>query len=346
MLKTRLFCGLCILAAAFWAFALPAGAQTFGDGPGVTVDLGGAALMHRPAVVYPASARTNGIEGTVVVQATLDAAGNVSDARVMSGPEELRRAVLESVLSWHFAGGGGTRQVSVSFQKAAAPATAGPQVLESRFATLQGMIGSVPGAPRSGAAASGPRKIGSITVTGLSDSARADLLSRLPFHEGDPWNPEDMAKLTTAARAFDEHLMASASNMGPGDEVQLRIMAPGSGVVMAAGIMPTPSLKLGFDPATGRLTVSGDQQQAKLVSRVTPTYPPLAKQARIQGVVRLSAVIGKTGSIQDLKVVSGHPLLVQAALDAVKQWVYQPTLLNGQPVEVITTIDVNFTLAE
>jgi periplasmic protein TonB len=71
-----------------------------------------------------------------------------------------------------------------------------------------------------------------------------------------------------------------------------------------------------------------------------------AKQARIQGVVRLNAVIAKDGTISDLSVISGHPLLVPSALDSVKQWIYQPTLLNGNPVEVTTEIDVNFTLAQ
>ena len=71
----------------------------------------------------------------------------------------------------------------------------------------------------------------------------------------------------------------------------------------------------------------------------------LAKQARIQGQVRFQAIIGKDGTIQNLQLISGHPLLVPSATEAVKQWVYQPTLLNGEPVEVVTQIDVNFTLS-
>ena len=85
-------------------------------------------------------------------------------------------------------------------------------------------------------------------------------------------------------------------------------------------------------------------QEAKILNRVQPVYPPLAKQARVSGTGRLNAVIAKDGQIQDLQVVSGHPLLVQAALQAVRQWRYAPTLLNGEPVEVVTVIDVNFTL--
>jgi protein TonB len=95
-----------------------------------------------------------------------------------------------------------------------------------------------------------------------------------------------------------------------------------------------------------RIRVGGNVQQANLIRKVQPVYPPLAKQARIQGVVRLNAIIGKDGTIQNLQLVSGHPMLVQSATEAVKQWVYKPTLLNDEPVEVITQIDVNFTLSQ
>ena len=94
-----------------------------------------------------------------------------------------------------------------------------------------------------------------------------------------------------------------------------------------------------------RIRVGGQVQAARVVSQPRPVYPPLAKQARIQGVVSLQAIIAKDGSVQELQVLSGHPLLVQSAQDAVRQWRYQPTLLNGEPVEVVTTIDVVFTLS-
>jgi protein TonB len=77
---------------------------------------------------------------------------------------------------------------------------------------------------------------------------------------------------------------------------------------------------------------------------VTPVYPPLAKQARIQGTVRFNVVIAKDGTIQNMTLVSGHPLFVQPSQQAVSTWTYQPTYLNGEPVEVVTTVDVNFTL--
>jgi protein TonB len=95
-----------------------------------------------------------------------------------------------------------------------------------------------------------------------------------------------------------------------------------------------------------RIRVGGNVQQAKLIRQPRPVYPALAKQARISGHVILNAIIGKDGTIKDLTFASGHPLLVPAAMEAVKQWVYQPTLLNGEAVEVVTQIDVNFTLSQ
>ena len=118
------------------------------------------------------------------------------------------------------------------------------------------------------------------------------------------------------------------------------------GIPSAAPPPPPPPKKEEKPPTPQRIRVGGNVQAANLINQVRPVYPPLAKQARISGTVELSAVIGKDGRVQDLHVVRGHPLLVQAALDAVKQWVYKPTLLNGEPVEVSTTIDVNFTLAQ
>ncbi len=100
-----------------------------------------------------------------------------------------------------------------------------------------------------------------------------------------------------------------------------------------------------FTDAQG-IRVGGNEQAAKLIQKVTPKYPAEAKAARIQGVVRMQATIAKDGTIKVLDVVSGPPELVPSALEAVKQWVYRPTLLNGDPVAVITQIDVNYTLSQ
>jgi periplasmic protein TonB len=111
------------------------------------------------------------------------------------------------------------------------------------------------------------------------------------------------------------------------------------GVMGGMGAAPPPP-----KVTPSRIRQGGNVTAAKLVNQVKPNYPPLARQTRISGTVRLHAIIGKDGTVQSLQLESGHPLLVQAALDAVRQWRYQPTLLNGEPVEVDTTIDVVFSL--
>jgi protein TonB len=86
--------------------------------------------------------------------------------------------------------------------------------------------------------------------------------------------------------------------------------------------------------------------EANLIHKVMPAYPPLAKSARVQGTVEFTAIISKEGTIENLRLVHGHPLLVEAAREAVLQWKYRPTLLNGEPVEVVTDIIVNFMLSQ
>ncbi len=105
---------------------------------------------------------------------------------------------------------------------------------------------------------------------------------------------------------------------------------------------PTPAPAVALQQ---KVRVSSGVAQGLLIRQVKPQYPPLALQARIQGTVVLQAVIGKDGTVQDLRVVSGHPMLTGAAIDAVKQWRYRPYYLNNEPVSVDTQINVNFTLA-
>jgi protein TonB len=108
----------------------------------------------------------------------------------------------------------------------------------------------------------------------------------------------------------------------------------------------TPIVTAAPKPADKPHPIGGDVLAAKLIRKIVPEYPPLAKQARVSGTVRLTGVIAKDGTIEQLEVLSGNPLLVPAALAAVKRWLYQPTFLNGQPVEVIAPIDVIFTLSQ
>jgi TonB family protein len=214
------------------------------------------------------------------------------------------------------------------------------------------------------------KRLTHIVTAGMTDSARTDLLSRIPVHEGDILNADSLERVRRIVRDFDEHM-----NVGTGihanGEVTLMLSVPGApsagvigGIVggvpggvpggavggVLGGIMGgVPGGIPAVPPAadgTKRINIGGNVQQAKLISQERPVYPPLAKQSRISGVVHLAAVIGKEGNVIDLRVISGHPLLIPSAIGAVKNWVYQVTLLNGEPVEVSTQIDVNYTLSD
>lgn len=95
-----------------------------------------------------------------------------------------------------------------------------------------------------------------------------------------------------------------------------------------------------------RIRVSESVARSLVVKKVDPVYPPLARQARIQGSVILQVKINKSGDVENVQLFSGHPMLAPAAIDAVKQWKYKPYLLNGEPVEVETRVTVNFVLPD
>jgi len=107
---------------------------------------------------------------------------------------------------------------------------------------------------------------------------------------------------------------------------------------------PPPPQKADAPKPVERIRIGGNVQAALLIRRVDPQYPVLARQAHVDGSVILRAFISRDGKVQDLVLVSGNPLLVHAAMDAVKQWVYKPTYLDGNPVEVLTEVSVNFHL--
>jgi TonB family protein len=357
-----------VLVASCWlitgAIPLSGAPQLVSDGPGVAVDTGGATLMHRSAVVYPDDAAAKRIEGTVAVLVKLDGKGNVADASVVSGPEELRKAVLQSVLNWHFTSdtANSTRQIAVSFRLPANSVTG---------AAPTGMIGGVvppPGrgaqglvaATVSGLAVAGPGTLAGISVRGLSDDQTNELLAKLPVHEGDSFTPEFLGKVFAVVHAFDEHLNVTMERR-TATEFVLVIAAPqvvDSGLVIAGNgsnirgmLMPAPPPPPPPPPlvsTSGRQPqrIGGAVMQSQLLSQEKAVYPPLAKAARVQGTVRFEVLIGIDGHVQNLQLMAGPPLLVSAAMTAVQQWAWKPTLLNGNPVEVVTTVDVNFTLTE
>jgi TonB family protein len=199
------------------------------------VEQGGEKLLQAPHIFYSPEALQRRVEGRVVIELSVDENGRVYDAMVISGPQELRRAALMSVLQWQY-----SKEMS------------------------------------------------------------------LP------------AKLAVTIR-FE---LPSAETAAP---------------------QTAPS---NLAPPIKRIRVGSAVQHARLVRQVTPLYPALARQARIQGTVHLNVSINPLGAVGVIDVLSGHPLLIPAAIEAVKQWEYRPTLLNGVPVDVETTVDVAFSLSD
>jgi len=123
-------------------------------------------------------------------------------------------------------------------------------------------------------------------------------------------------------------------------------LPPALGTIFSR-VIPPPPPPLVIEPVRNQpIMVTSDIQAAKLIRKVIPVYPRLAIAAHISGTVRLIGVVAKDGRVQQIRVVTGPALLVEAALDAVRQWVYRPTMLNNKPVEVIAPIDVIFTLSQ
>lgn len=314
-----------LLAAAYFtagAASLYAQIPMVADDTGVTVNLNGATLLHRSHVVYPANSLAKGTQGTVVVRIRLDANGEVVDDVIVSGPGELAASVEQSVRTWHFnkGAGGSTQAVNIDFAKPTNttiplnpnPSDSLPERTTTRIQVNSGPV--QPLSPRSGI-------VDEIDVTGLSEWASDEILAILPVRAGDPFNAEALIQVTDAAHLFDPHLTVRTGGRRPDvNVINIRLRQSG-----ASG-----------DP--------NDEPTDILLSAEKPTYPPLAKLARQQGVVKLQATVGRAGEVKEVQSLSGPPLLIPAAKQAIQSWVYRPTVLNGTPVETVTIIEVNFTL--
>ncbi len=336
------------MVAGVWLFPLVGSAQTVADGPGITVNAG-AALQHRTPVFYPSGVTAT---GTIVVDASVNAKGEVTDARVVSGPEDLRKAVLANVLNWHYSTQPApptSARVTVTFAQATQPgvATAPPpppppppppgQTKGGRggpFAVPQptGVIGGRGTSPQ----VSGV--IGAIYFQSMSAELEQRASRALGLKVGDTVPP--IAQMQATLKSVDEHLALNMLRLGDG-QLTLIIVQAGQG---APPPPPPPPPPPNF-PA-GATRVSAGVANAMIVNKVAPVYPPIAKQARVQGIVTLNVLIGKDGAVKETSPVSGPAMLIEAAQHAVGQWTYKPTLLNGQPVETLTQVEINFSLVQ
>ena len=173
-----------------------------------------------------------------------------------------------------------------------------------------------------------------------------------------PPKPTVSTREAHSVRLLHGRILIEPTSIPPTVNIFPEAELPPEAATPGAGDTPTTNLfDLAAAPAEGvnspaepvitkRVRLGGNVEDAKLLVRIQPAYPVLAAQTRTQGNVILHAIIGKEGEVSELQVVSGHPLLVEAALRAVRQWRYSPTLLNGLPVEVETTITVSFVLGQ
>ena len=351
-----------LLAAACWlattAFPLSAAPQVLDDAAGVSVNLNGSQLMHRSSVPYPGEALTKGVEGTVVVQVKLDANGEVSDAAVLSGPDELRRSVLQSVLTWHFDRSAAltTRVVNIDFVKPAPVAAPGPVAhnpqLVQRQATAArtaNMALAPPPPPPPPPPTSG--KLDHMVVTGLSDSGRAGLLSQLPIQEGGQWTGQSLAAVKDAVRQYDSHLTVVLGRSANG-ELSLHIGLGVTPMAVAAGGRAGGATSGPLPPMTAPLpagvySVGNGVSPPAVISKVDPEYSEEARKAKYSGSVMLSVVIGTDGKADGVSVVKSLGMgLDEKAAEAVQKWAFRPGMKDGLPVRVRAQIEINFQLLE
>jgi protein TonB len=154
-----------------------------------------------------------------------------------------------------------------------------------------------------------------------------------------------------AAVIIDEPLGSPEYGVPGGSYLGERNGVPGGMLKSILDAVPAPAVEAApvaaakpIPMAPKQVTVGGRVEMARLIHRVEPLYPPLARQMHVSGVVELVGIIAINGRIRELKLMNGNPLLAPSALDAVRQWVYEPTLLNGEPVELVATISVTFHL--
>jgi protein TonB len=317
------------------------GSRLVRDAPGVAVDTDGIPLRHRSAVSYPRELRTQGMEGTVVVEITPDWEGRVESVRVLSGPVELAKHVIESVQSWHYAARVGRtkrRRVSITFSIADSQR---PISLGDEGARL---VDNVPGGFWTSPDRPRRLRLKKLVVLGLSEDETSKLMKRYgdaDYREGEVLPVDKVMLLGGFATMFDRDV--NTYLLLDGSDVSATV-APVGFTLGDSGESPaikTDSVPPGVDPE--RIRVAAPEQARRLISKVAPVYPALAKASHVQGIVRVHIIIGKDGRVLSA-TASGPVLLQRAAQEAVEQWTYSPTVVNGYAVEVITEANVEFFL--
>lgn len=295
-------------------------------------------VMNIRPLSYPADAIQKKIEGTVAIELTFNAEGRIIDSRVLSGPDELRASALESALRGNYSiNVARTLQVLVDFKLADAR-TPGPR------GGAGNALGVPPPPPPPPPAPlfrnmNGNAVVESFDIRGLPDPQLSDLRQRLKSLEGQT----DGQVVRQIGQAIRDIGITTNYAVVPAAVNENKVT-----MMLIFGNPPGGTIKTPFGDlvATRMATPFGDVQAPSVpaippLSKVDPIYPPLALQARIQGIVVLEVLINNEGRVENLRVVTGHPLLLTAAVDAVKQWVF-PT----QTTPTRTSVVLNFQLPQ
>lgn len=320
------------------------------------------APIYKPEPNYSEEARKAKYEGTVVLAIVIDENGNVRQTHVVrSLGLGLDEKATEAVQKWKFRPGmkdgrpvpvQATIQVNFRLHKDPNAKSGAGSSLLGKWSIHDSKFDVPPGAQ-------GPRLLKASLdqlprmsyATNVTVTLEIDADGHAQNVDTDAPPPFDIAPVLVAA--IRNWSFAPAQQDGKPVAVHGTFHLsyqtdPAGGVIgglPSASLPPVPKITEGGPEPPSVHTAAGLQEE-KLTHRVAPVYPPLAQQARIQGTVLFAAIIAKDGAVRELRLISGHPLLVAAAENAVKQWQYTPTLLNGEPVEVRTTIQVQFTLSQ
>jgi TonB family protein len=294
------------------------------DGLGIHVDPGGS-ILYRPSLAYPLSTARNRTTGTVVLDLTLDGKGQVADARVVSGPQELRHVALQSALMWRYAPGAntaGTVKASIDF---GLPASAAADPIEDpvcRDTKERGVLYSIDVGP-------------------LPQAMQGAVYYQVQDFLGQTFSNALMCQILAVARGIDSGIHAAwlPASMKKGDtNIQLTLsMSAGP-----PGPRPGEKMMYQFPNPGGALRANGALPPSFLIHKVEPLYPVAAKAAGVTGTVKMVLLVGVDGHVLQVHVDSGPDQLQQAAIDAVKQWIYQPISSAGRAYELQTPVQVTF----
>ena len=321
-------------------------------------------VVNRAPLFYPADALQRRVEGQVVVELSFNAKGEVVDSRVLSGREELRLAGMQTALQGKYEiDSERTLQVIVDFklpaagqrgavptpvgqppvtrsgggrQAAAAPRPSLTITPDSPVVPVSGnVVNRTPGARL--AAMPGVRITAINSANGASAIALTDADGEYQFSGLQPGS-------YTLSADFPSFRTMSVNSVRGSDGMQVRFnfsLEPEAlPSPQASQGLPFPVANAGATPQ--RVRVGANVAAANLVKQVKPEYPPDAKAAGVSGTVILEVNINTGGKIEGLRTISGDPALANAAMEAVRQWEYKPIMLNNQPVDVFTTVQVTF----